>query len=60
VIGRSYALIYDNQATAGNTGQFYVLAPGDRFNLATREGSRPTTSQSPIQGVEKKPWGSGS
>lgn len=60
VIGRSYALIYDNQATAGNNGQFYFLAPGDRFNLATREGSRPTTSQSPIQGVEKKPWGSGS
>ena len=60
VIGRSYALIYDNQATTGNNGSFYFLAPGDRFNLATREGSRPTTSQSPIQGVEKKPWGSGS
>jgi cyanophycinase len=56
VIGRSYALIYDNQTTTGPNGKFYFLAPGDRFNLATREATRPTTTQGPIQGVQKRPW----
>jgi cyanophycinase len=59
VIGRSYALIYDNGATTGPDGRFYFLAPGDRFDLATREATRPSTTYSPVQGVEKKPWGSG-
>ncbi len=58
VIGSSYALIYDNQATVGANGKFYFLAPGDRFDLATREATRPATVQRPVQGVEKKPWGS--
>ena len=57
VIGRSYALIFDNQSTTGPDGKFYFLAPGDRFNLATREATRPTTTQSPVGGVQKKPWG---
>ena len=57
VIGRSYALIYDNQSTIGLDGKFYFLAPGDRFNLATREATRPTTTQSPVGGPQKKPWG---
>lgn len=57
VIGRSYALIYDNQSTTGPDGKFYFLAPGDRFNLATREATRPTTTQSPVGGPQKKPWG---
>jgi len=57
VIGRSYALIYDNQATTGEGGKFYFLAPGDRFDLGTREATRPTTTASPVQGVERKPWG---
>jgi cyanophycinase len=57
VIGRSYALIYDNQTTTGSDGKFYFLAPGDRFNLATREATRPTTTQSSVGGPQKKPWG---
>jgi len=57
VIGSSYALIYDNTASTGESGQFYFLAPGDRFNLATREGARPAVTQSPVQNVQKKPWG---
>ena len=57
VIGRSYALIYDNQSTTGPDGKFYFLAPGDRFNLATRQATRPTTTQSPVGGPQKKPWG---
>jgi cyanophycinase len=59
VIGRSYALIYDNQSTTGTDGKFYFLSPGDRINLATREATRPTTAQSPVQGPERKPWGGG-
>ena len=57
VIGRSYALIYDNQTTTGSDGKFYFLSPGDRFNLATREATRPTTTQRPVGGPQKKPWG---
>ena len=60
VIGESFVLVYDNQSTIGGDGKFYFLAPGDRINLATRESTRPSMTQSPIQGVEKKPWGSGS
>ena len=56
VIGRSYALIYDNRSTTGRDGKFYFLAPGDRFDLARREATRPITTQSPIQGVQKRPW----
>lgn len=59
VIGRSYAIIYDNQTTTESGGRFYFLAPGDRYDLATREATRPTTTASPIQGVARKPWGSG-
>jgi cyanophycinase len=57
VIGSSYALIYDNRATTGTDGKFYFLGAGDRFDLATRQATRPTTTQSPIQGVREKPWG---
>ena len=59
VIGRSYVLIYDNQATTGSDGRFYFLAPGDRFDLGTREATRPSTTMSPVEGVERRPWGNG-
>jgi cyanophycinase len=59
VIGRSYALVYDNGVTTGADGKFYFLAPGDRFDLGTREATRPSTTLSPVQGPEKKPWRSG-
>ena len=59
VIGASYALIFDNQSTTGDGGKFYFLAPGDRFNLATREASRPGQSYRPVEGPQKKPWGGG-
>ena len=60
VIGKSFVLVYDNQVTTGENGKFYFLAPGDRLNLATRESMRPSMIQSPLQGVQKKRWGSGS
>lgn len=58
VMGASYVLVYDNQATVGESGRFYFLAPGDRFNLATRESTRPAQSLRPVEGVQKKPWSS--
>lgn len=57
VIGRSYALIYDNQTTTGKDGKFYFLGPGQRLNLATREATRPSTTFAPIGGLQRKPWG---
>lgn len=57
VIGSSYALIFDNQSTTGSDGKFYFLAPGDRYDMASREATRPSTTQSPVQNVGKKPWG---
>lgn len=37
VIGQSYVAIYDNQKVLGTRGHFYLLSPGDKFNLQTRE-----------------------
>ncbi|HKJ01176.1 MAG TPA: hypothetical protein VJ997_01940, partial [Longimicrobiales bacterium] len=59
VIGASYALIFDNRSTTGNGGKFYFLAPGDRFNLATREAGRPGQTYRPVEGPQKRPWGGG-
>jgi len=56
VIGASYVLVYDNQRTLDSGGRFYFLAPGDRYNLKTREATRPSASQQPIERVVKKPW----
>ena len=56
VIGESYAIIYDNRATVGESGQFYFLAPGDRYDMATREATRPSTTLRPLEGVSRRPW----
>lgn len=56
VIGRSYAIIYDHGTTTDGGGEFYFLAPGDRYDLATREATRPSTVERPLQGVERSPW----
>jgi len=52
-------LVYDNQSTTGDSGKFFFLSPGDRLNLATREATRPSQTQRPIENVQKKPWGGG-
>ncbi len=59
VIGESYMLVYDNQKTTGDGGKFYFVAPGDRFNLATREAMRPAQTLRPVAGPRKSPWGGG-
>jgi cyanophycinase len=59
VMGESYVLIFDNKKMVGEDGRFYFLAPGDRFNLATREASRPGTAMQPVEGPQSRPWPGG-
>jgi len=40
VMGRSYVAIYDSRRMLGDDGRFYLLAPGDRYDLRTREPTR--------------------
>lgn len=56
VIGQSYVLVYDRERQLDSGGRFYALAPGDRYNLKTREATRPSTARQPIERVVKKPW----
>jgi cyanophycinase len=57
VIGQSLVLIYDNQRITGPDGRFYFLVPGDRYNLATREGVRPGNGGArPVEGTRREPW----
>ena len=57
VIGQSYAVIYDNQRKIPPDGRFYFLAPGDRYDMGTRSAWRPTVTDTPLERVEKAPWG---
>jgi cyanophycinase len=59
VLGESYVLIYDNRKWVGEEGRFYFLAPGDRFELSTREATRPGTAYQPVGGPEARPWPGG-
>lgn len=56
VIGQSYVVIYDNQRTLDSGGRFYFLAPGDVYNLQTREAFRPTRTRQPLGRVTAQPW----
>ena len=56
VIGASYVVGYDAERQLDSGGQFYFLAPGDRYNLKAREATRPRQSVSPIDRVVKEPW----
>jgi cyanophycinase len=54
VIGNSYVVIYDNRRYIPPSGPFYFLAQGDRYNLSTREASRPTQTITPIERVKQR------
>jgi cyanophycinase-like exopeptidase len=55
VLGESYVLIYDNDRVVPPSGPFYFLRPGDRFNLQTREATRPAANRRvPIDRVQPK------
>jgi cyanophycinase len=51
VIGRGYVAIYDAHKAVSPAGGFYLLAPGDRFDLATREPSRRSDEYRPLERV---------
>lgn len=53
VIGQSYVAIYDHSRMLDVGGRFYFLAPGDRFNLKTREAFR---GDEPVERVSAQPW----
>ena len=57
VIGESYVVIYDSGAQIDTGGDFYFLAPGDRFNMATREARRPANIARPLDRVQRRPGG---
>jgi cyanophycinase len=59
VMGESYVLIFDNRKLVGEDGRFYFLAPGDRFDLSTREATRPGATHQPVGGPETRPWPGG-
>ena len=51
VMGKGYVAIYDSNRVVGTDGSFYFLAPGDRFNLKTREPSREMHSSEPFDEI---------
>jgi len=56
VMGSGYVAIYDHGRRIDSGGPFYFLAPGDRYNLKTREAERPQPRGVPIERVVKEPW----
>jgi cyanophycinase len=58
VIGQGYVAIYDAKHPKRPPGRFYLLAPGDRFDLATREATRRTDRYVPLEGVGPRKPGS--
>jgi cyanophycinase len=56
VMGQGYVAIYDYDSRLDSGGLFYFLAPGDRFDLATREASRMQERPEPFERVTEDPW----
>ncbi len=56
VMGQGYVAIYDHGRMLDSGGKFYFLAPGDRFDLVTREATRPRTEQQPLDRVIERKW----
>ena len=56
VIGQSYVAIYDHERLVDSGGLFYFLAPGDAYDLATREAYRPRPALGPLDRVVAGPW----
>jgi cyanophycinase len=59
VMGEGYVAIYDHGAMLDGGGRFYFLAPGDRFDLASRTASRPARSFQDLERVERRSWSEG-
>lgn len=52
VMGQGYVAIYDTSKHIPPSGRFYFLAPGDRFDLKTRQAHRPTRTYEPLDRVQ--------
>jgi cyanophycinase len=57
VMGQGYVAIYDHERRLDSGGLFYFLAPGDRYNMATREAFRMQTQPQPMDRIVGDPWG---
>jgi cyanophycinase len=55
VIGQSYVLVHDKDTAISPHGSFFFMAPGDRFDLVTREASRRQTADRALEHVKQKP-----
>jgi cyanophycinase len=55
VIGQGYVAIYDAKHSTRPPAKFYFLAPGDRFDLVTREATRRGDQYRPLENVGAKP-----
>jgi cyanophycinase len=51
VIGRGYVAVYDAKHATRPPSRFYLLAPGDRFDLIAREASRRSEQYRPLENV---------
>jgi cyanophycinase len=58
VIGQGYVAIYDPKHANRPPARFYMLAPGDRYDLVKREASRRSETFRPLENVGPRP-GSG-
>ena len=56
VLGRGYVAIYDHGRMIDSGGTFYFLAPGDRFDLASRQAFRPQLKPLPLERVVERQW----
>lgn len=52
VHGASYVAIYDRGTTTGPDGRFYLLAPGQLYDMGERRVIRPQ----PLENVRSRPW----
>jgi cyanophycinase len=51
VIGSGYVAIYDSTNVLGDGWRFFFLAPGDRYNLSSRQPTRQTYSPEAFEHV---------
>lgn len=56
VMGQGYVAIYDHNTQIDSGGRFYFLAPGDRFDMQTRQATRPSPTNQPLDRLRKKAW----
>ena len=57
VMGAGYVVNYDHERQVEPHGEFYFVAPGDRYDMKAREAVRPgRQGEQPAERVQKKSW----